>query len=928
MYRTLEKPFLCLIELLLTRLAPRCGFRTNSAKQPAPNRKDPRCLICAGRVREVVFVLAILLLPLECLWSQTQTVESPLLELVNDHCISCHNPEKKKGKLDLESILKADMSQHSDTWEEVAWMLREREMPPEDRPGELRPSESSYTAGAEWLEQAILTLNSGKKKPPAISSKLALVDKYCISCHNAEENKGGMNLDAIRFEDVIQHSEIWENVIARLQARQMPPPDRKRPNEETYDAVIGSLVESLDAHAASHPIPGRVETFRRLTRTEYQNAIRDLLGVEVDAASLLPKDEESHGFDNVTVGTLSPSLLDRYISAAQKISRLAVGTPLNRPGGETFRIPPDYTQEKHIEGLPIGTRGGALLSYTFPQDGEYEIEVLLSRDRNEHVEGLNGSHEMEILVDRTKVERFAVALGDDRDHSNVDKHLKTRTFVHAGPRKVGVTFLQQSYSLLENKRQPYEAHFNLFRHPRLSPAVYQISITGPFDARGAGKTPSREKIFMNRPSEASEEEPVACEILANLMKRAYRRSISEVDITRPLAFYRAGAREGGFEAGIESALESILVSPNFLFRVEKEPISVTPGMAYRISDLELASRLSFFIWSSLPDDELLDLAIAGKLSDSDVLKTQVRRMLSDSRSNNLVNNFASQWLHLRNLDSVTPDLRDFPDFDDNLRQSFCKETELFVESILREDRSVLDLLKSDYTFLNERLAHHYGIPSIFGSRFRRVDLDPEHKRGGLLRQGSILTVTSYATRTSPVIRGNWVLENIIGMPSPPPPPEVPALEENKVDSNLSMRDRLAVHRANPACASCHDRMDPVGFALENFDAVGRWREFENGAEIDASGGLPDGSVFVGVANLETGLIQRPELFVRTLSEKLLTFALGRGVEAYDAPAIRRVVREARANQFRFSSIIFGITKSVPFQMRAKSSGEYVADQSN
>ena len=862
------------------------------------------------------FVFVALLLPLESLWSQPQAVEPPLLELVNNYCVGCHNSEKTKGKLDLKSILKADMAEHSDTWEEVARMLREREMPPEDEPDVPRPSEAGYTAGVDWLDRAVLTLNAKKNKPPVISSKLALVEKYCVSCHNEEKNKGGLNLDAIRFEDVIQHSEVWEKVITRLQARQMPPPGRTRPNDETYDAVLESLVESLDAHAASHPRPGRVETFRRLTRTEYQNAIRDLLGVEVDAASLLPKDEESHGFDNVTVGTLSPSLLDRYISAAQKISRLAVGTPSNRPGGSTFRIPPDYTQEKHIEGLPIGTRGGTLLSYTFPQDGEYEIAVLLSRDRNEHVEGLKGSHQMEILVDRALIERFTVAPDGRTDHSQVDKHLKTRTFVQAGPRKVGVAFLQESYSLLENKRQPFAAHFNLFRHPRLSPAVYQVSITGPFEAKGAGKTPSRERIFISQPSKASEEKPIAREILANLMKRAYRRSVSKSDLEQPMAFYHDGAREGGFEAGIESALESILVSPEFLFRVEKEPITAEPGIAYRISDLELASRISFFIWSSSPDDELLDLAIAGKLSDSDVLETQVRRMLSDSRSNSLVNNFASQWLHLRNLDSVTPDLRLYPDFDDNLRQAFRKETELFVESVFREDRSVLDLLKSDYTFLNERLAHHYGIPNIFGSRFRRVDLDPKHKRGGLLRQGSILTVTSYATRTSPVIRGNWVLDNIIGTPPPPPPPNVPALEENKVDATLSMRDRLAVHRANPACASCHDRMDPVGFALENFDAVGRWREFDNGAAIDVSGGLPDGSVFSGVANLEDGLLERPELFVGTLCEKLLTFALGRGVEPYDAPAIRQIVRDAKANEFRFSSIILAIINSTPFQMRA------------
>ena len=630
----------------------------------------------------------------------------------------------------------------------------------------------------------------------------------------------------------------------------------------------------------------------------------------------------------MTVGTLSPSLLDRYISAAQKISRLAVGTPSSSPGGYTFRLPPDFTQEKHIEGLPIGTRGGALLTYTFPLDGEYEIEVRLARDRNEHVEGLNGSHEMEILLDRDVVERFTVKSDGTRDHRTVDKNLKARTFVCAGPRKVGVTFHQQSFSLIENKRQPFEAHFNYHRHPRLSPAVYQINIAGPFEANGAGHTPSREKIFFRQPSNASEEEPVAREILAKLMRRAYRRAILKSDLKKPMAFYREGAGNGGFEAGIENALEAILVNPEFLFRVEREPVEAASKMAYRVSDLELATRLSFFLWSSIPDDELLDLAIAGQLSDADVLESQVRRMLSDARSESLVNNFASQWLHLPNLASVTPDLRQYPDFDDNLRQAFRRETELFFESILREDRSVLDLLKTDYTFLNERLAHHYEIPGVFGSRFRRVVLDPQYQRGGLLRQGSILTVTSYATRTSPVIRGSWILKNIMGTPPPPPPPNVPPLEENKVDATLSMRERLAEHRANPVCASCHSIMDPVGFALENFDAVGRWRDFENGAAIDVSGGLPDGSVFEGVANLEKGLLERPALFVGTLSEKLLIFALGRGVGVDDAPAIRQIVRDAQANEFRFSSIILGITKSVPFQMRAKLQGEQVADGSN
>ena len=881
---------------------------------------------CSG-LPFIITVCATLLLPCGSLTVEGQKIETPLLEMVTDYCVTCHNPEKKKGKLDLKSILNSDIGEHLEIWKEVALMLRDREMPPEDAPKAKRPSESDYESGTQWLNQSVQRIDRERHDSLPLTSHTAVVEQFCVNCHNADENKGNLNLDAIHQAPPTQHPEIWEKVITRLRARQMPPPSRNRPSEATYQAVLNTLTGHLDSQAKAEPKPGRVETFRRLTRTEYQNAIRDLLAVNIDAKALLPKDEESHGFDNVTVGTLSPSLVDRYISAAQKISRLAIGTPPRRPQGYTYRIPPDYTQEKHVDGLPMGTRGGALLSYTFPQDGEYEIEVILSRDRNEHVEGLNGSHQMEILIDRAMIEAFTVSRKGHKGHSTVDKHLKTRAFVQAGPRKVGVTFVGQSSSLLENKRQPFEASFNLHRHPRRSPAIYQISITGPFQATGAGDTPSRQKIFHKHPSNENQEAVIAKEILANLLKRAYRRPITDSDLEKPMVFYQNASKENGFEAGIESALQSILVSPAFLFRVEKEPADVVPGKAYRISNLELASRLSFFIWSSLPDDELLDLAIAGRLGEASVLKSQVRRLLSDPRSNSLINNFASQWLHLRNLDAMKPDLRLFPDFDDNLRQAFRLETELFVESVLREDRSVMNLLKSDYTFLNERLAQHYNIPGIIGSRFRRVTLDPKFNRGGLLRQGSILTVTSYATRTSPVIRGNWVLENIIGTPPPPPPPDVPALEENKVDATLSMRERLASHRANPACAGCHNLMDPVGFALENFDAVGRWRQYENGSDIDVSGGLPDGSVFSGVENLEIGLLDRPEMFIQTLTQKLLTFALGRGVEAYDGPAIRQVMKEAEANDYRFSSIILGITKSVPFQMRAKSIFESPEDQS-
>ena len=749
----------------------------------------------------------------------------------------------------------------------------------------------------------------------ASSSLHAVVDQYCADCHNSDEKKGDLDLESIDARDVGGQTQIWERVVRRLRARQMPPAGKKRPDESTYSSMLSRLESSLDEASAQHPNPGRTDTLRRLNRTEYQNAIRDLLALDMDAAALLPKDDGGHGFDNVTVGNLSPTLLDRYISAAQKISRLAVGSPL-RAGGDTIRIRADVTQEEHVEGLPIGTRGGALIPHTFPQDAEYEIQIRLTRDRNEEIEGLHEPHELELLLDRESVKSFTVS--PPKGHKNyelVDQHLKVRIPVKAGPHQLGVTFVKNPSALLETRRQPYNARFNMHRHPRLSPAIYQISINGPYAAKGPGDTPSRRRIFIAMPGKPEAEDACAKQTLTTLVRRAYRRPVSDDDLMQPMEFYRQAHAEAGFEAGIEAALSSILVSPQFLFRVEQDPPGVANGTACHISDLELASRLSFFLWSSIPDDELLDAAVQGDLSKPDVLEKQVRRMLADARSRSLVTNFAGQWLYLRNLDSFTPDLRLFPDFDDNLRQAFREETELFLESILREDRSVLDLLKSDYTFLNERLAKHYGISNVCGSHFRRVALDPKSERGGLLRQGSILAVTSYANRTSPVIRGHWILANMLGTPPPPPLPNVPALKDNTVSATLSVRERLAEHRADAACATCHNLMDPVGFSLENFDAVGRWRTLEEGKPVDASGGLPDGSKFTGVAGLEQGLLNRPEVFTGTLTEKLLTFALGRGIEHYDGPAIRKIAREAQAADYRFSSIIIGITKSTPFTMR-------------
>lgn len=759
----------------------------------------------------------------------------------------------------------------------------------------------------------------GSAAPAAASQREDVnqfVEQYCLECHNSDDKAAGLDLEALSAEDVERHQEAWEKVVRKLAVRYMPPARHARPQEKEYDAAVASITGSLDRLAADQPNPGRTGTFRRLNRTEYQNAIRDLLALDVDATTLLPADESSHGFDNVTVGDLSPTLLDRYISAAQKISRLAVGSLGRSPGGEMIRIRADLTQEEHVEGLPLGTRGGAVVPYTFPQDGEYDIHVRLARDRNEHVEGLRESHELELLLDRERQASFTVMPPKtEREHQTADEKLKARIRVTAGPHRLGVTFLKNPSSLLETKRQPYQAHFNMHRHPRISPAIYQVSITGPYHPQGHGDTPSRRRIFVAEPKGTDDVEVCARQILGTLMRRAYRRPVTDKDLQKPMDLFRQAFAEGDFDAGIEMALSAVLVNPNFLFRIELDPPDVAPCSAYRIPDIQLASRLSFFLWSSIPDDELLHLAERGELSKPEQLESQVRRMLKDPRSRSLVSNFANQWLHLRNLDSITPDLRLFPDFDENLRQAFRQETELLLESVLREDRNVLDLLKSDHTYLNERLAKHYGIPHVYGSRFRPIALDKENVRGGLLRQGSVLTVTSYATRTSPVIRGKWVLENILGTPPPPPPGNVPALKENTVSSALSVRERLAEHRRNVACAGCHKLMDPVGFALENFDAVGRWRDIEEGKPIDATGGLPDGSHFEGISGLEDALRKRPELFVGTMAEKLLTFALGRGVAYYDAPAIRKIVKDARAHDYRFSSLILGVASSTPFQMR-------------
>lgn len=751
-------------------------------------------------------------------------------------------------------------------------------------------------------------------------SSAQFIDRYCAACHNERVKSGGLSLAQADPSKPAANPALWENVVRKLRTGMMPPPTAPQPPDADRRAILQRLESSLDAASAAKPNPGRTETLRRLNRTEYQNAIRDLLALDIDASSLLPADESGHGYDNVNVGDLSPTLLNRYISAAQRISRLAVGTTQSSLQSDTISLPADLTQEDHLPGLPLGTRGGVSTPYTFAQDGDYEIQISLMRDLAGVVSGLRGprAHEMLVLLDREPVHTFTVSRAEIGDETLNEKTLKTRIKVKAGPHQLAVTFVKEGASLIETPRQPTESRFNDRRHPRTAPAIDRIAITGPYASQGVGETPSRRRLFVCRPSGAAqaEEEKCAAEILSTLMRRAYRKPVSKTDVDKPLAYYRRGRAEGSFDAGITMAVTAVLTSPEFLFRVESDPQPAPPNGVYRVNDLDLASRLSFFLWSSVPDDELLDVAARGKLSQPGELEKQARRMLADRRASNLATNFAGQWLRLRNIDAVNPSGNLFRDFDDNLRQALRQETELFFDSIMREDRSVRNFIKADYTFLNERLAKHYGIPNIYGSRMRRVALTPDHKRGGLLRQGSVLAVTSYATRTSPVLRGVLVLKNILGAPPPTPPPNVPALDESTMAANLPMRERLAAHRRNPACASCHRTIDPVGFSLENFNAVGQWRELEvEDQPVDSSGALPGDKEFRGVDGLEAALLRRPELFVSTLTENLLTFALGRGVEHYDAPAVRKIVADSEKQGYRFSSLIAGIVKSVPFQMR-------------
>jgi mono/diheme cytochrome c family protein len=810
---------------------------------------------------------------------------------------------------------------------------------------------SAVAAGAS-LRAGDPQVASGSSEKPAVSVAAsrnaaraqAALTQYCLTCHNEKLRTAGMALTAADWNDIPGHAQLWEKVVRKLRTKTMPPANLPRPDQAGYDALASYIEEQIDAAAAAHPDPGHTEPVHRLNRTEYQNAIRDLLALDVDGSALLPADDQSYGFDNVAgVLKMSPTLLERYMGAAREISRLAVGTSKQPPLEETVRLRSDLSQYEQIEGLPFGTRGGAAVEYNFPQDGEYVIKSeLLDLFAGAQVKEL---HQLEVSVDGERVKVFTLTprrppanrnsqdnkgQAAEKDKPSPDKpspedlqalgfggkppEFEVRVPVKAGPRVVTVTFVKKTSALSESVRQPFSRPHGEGDYLMYEPHLGTVTIVGPFNPQGAHNTPSRERIFTCYPSQPAQETACAKEILSMLARRAYRRPVGDAEVSGLLGFYNEGRAEAGFDAGIERALRAILVSPDFLYRVEMpSQMAAAKGAMSPLSDLELASRLSFFLWSSMPDDELIRAASQGKLSDPSVLQQEVHRMLKDERSAALAANFAGQWLRLRNVLGQEPDDVLFPNFNDNLRHDFVKETELFFRSIVKENRSVMDLLTADYSFMNERLAAFYGVPNVHGNYFRRVTL-PDPNRRGLLGQASILMVTSYSDRTSPVGRGKWILENVLGAPPPPKPANVPDLKENGANGQfLSMRERMEQHRANPACAGCHARMDPVGYAMENFDAVGRWRTVaENGQVIDATGALPDGTKFNGPAELRTLLAKSPEEFITVVSEKLFVYALGRGLEYYDAPTIRQMVRSASHDNYSFESLVLALVKSTPY----------------
>jgi mono/diheme cytochrome c family protein len=784
-----------------------------------------------------------------------------------------------------------------------------------------------YLKAAPIGAAAVLLLASSASAQPETEYR-ALVDQYCIGCHNQQVVSSppdqltdplasqlrvlGLALDTLDMAEVASDADHWEKVVRKLRAGLMPPAGMPRPEEAVLDGFRGWLESELDTAARAAPNPGRTASFHRLNRAEYSNAIRDLLAVQINADNYLPADDASYGFDNIGgVLRMSQSLLERYLEASRVISRLAVGSSPPVSVSETFRTQQDEQQHERIDGLPFGTRGGILVDYLFPQNADYDLRIQLTGLR-----GVQQQHTLEITVDGAPVE--TIQLGSEST-------LEVRLPVSAGPREIGVAFHRLPPALVEQVRER-------FQNPRTAgnsggpygsmPFVSSLTIAGPYNSQGPGNTPSRDRIFTCNPGDTSEELECASEILSGLARKAYRRPVSQSDTDVLLDFYRQGRAAGDFEDGIELALRRLLVSPEFLVRVEADPTGISSQTPYRVTDLELASRLSFFLWSSIPDEELLALAERGELGEPAVLQSQVRRMLADPRSDALTRNFAGQWLQLRNLATlVRPGEPYAVEFDETLRQAMITETEMFFDSIVKEDRSVLELLTADYTYLNGRLAGHYGIPNIQGSHFRKVTLPEDSPRRGLLGHGSILTLTSHAIRTSPVLRGKWILNNILGTPPPDPPPNIPALDDRKTSARVAtMRERMAAHRTNPVCAACHTMIDPAGFALEGFDAIGRYREFDQWFnKIDTSGVLPDGTSFDGAAELREALVERPERFVGTFTEKLMTYALGRGVEYYDMSAVRKIVRDSAADDYSMQSIIAGIITSYPFLHRRSES---------
>ena len=757
---------------------------------------------------------------------------------------------------------------------------------------------------------------------PLSPSAKALFDGYCITCHNARVKTAGLALDTFEGSELANSAEVLEKAVRKLRGGMMPPPGARRPDQPAIDGVVASLERALDDAAAAHPNPGRV-ALHRLNRAEYANAIEDLLGLRVDASALLPKDDEADGFDNVaSVLTVSPSFLDQYISAARVVTARALGNPAARPGSMTYRPARGTDQAVHVDGLPLGTRGGLLAEHLFPADGDYTLNINGLAIAG-YVRGMEYRHRLIVTLDGAKV--FENAIGGEADMKAIDQQQAPAVAsingrfqniplkVTAGPHKIGVTFVARTFAESDDVLYSFRPSAGEDRIPRVS----SVEIQGPFTATGLADTPSRHRIFVCRPATPAEERPCATRILSAMARRAFRRPVTEQDLSPALSFYTSARATGDFDAGIQAALPAILASPKFLYRAERSPAGLAAGSVHRISDLELASRLSFFLQSRLPDDELLQAAEQKRLSEPANLDAHVARLLADSNADTLITGFAFQWLKLRGLDEIEPDAVIFPNFDEALREAFRRELQLFVQSVVREDRSALELLSADFTFVNERLALHYGIPNVRGDRFRRVTLtDPN--RFGLLGKGGVLLATSYANRTAPVLRGAWILENIIGTPPAAPPPDVEACQENKDGEKArTVRAIMEQHRAKPSCNSCHGVMDPLGFALEHFDAVGAWRATDvwAGTPIDPSSRLVDGTPIGGAVDLRKAILRRPEQFVQTMTEKLMTYALGRSVEYYDMPAVRKIVRDAAAENYRFSSIVKGIVRSQPFQMR-------------